>query len=83
MVNDAINEDVINLECCYENGGSIKHELVDLSEGSKLVSKKQMYLIKRDPDNPTFKDAILPKTTKKHILLIILKHFRLQHAQNL
>lgn len=40
MVNDAINEDVINLECCYENGGSIKHELVDLSEGSKLVSKK-------------------------------------------
>lgn len=40
MVNDAINEDVINLECFYENGGSIKHELVDLSEGSKLVSKK-------------------------------------------
>lgn len=83
MVNDVINEGVINLESFYENGGSIKHELVELSEGSKLVSKKQMYFIKGDPDNSTFKDAILPKTTKKHILLIILKHCRLQHAQNL
>ena len=40
MVNDVINEGVINLESFYENRGSIKHELVELSEGSKLVSKK-------------------------------------------